>query len=1231
MIDPRLSQQLEKVAIRIRRLRFWRGLAAVWLLSAGTGVLLAGMEKNAGWQLPQASTAIFTVALALAAYLGWKAHRSCRDYQAVAERLEAGYPELQSCLRTALEQRPLHEGWRFSFLQDRVIRQALNHAYRHNWPSLVPGRRIAAAIMASGAAFALMLFVLAGLDSTAATARRPATLQPESAATADDLTFTVEPGDTEVERGSSLLVLARFQGPQPTGATLVYGAPHAETTAGPIRLNMAKSLDDPVFGERIAAVDGPLDYHVEMAEKSSRHYHVAVFEYPKLLRADARLVYPDYTGSDERLIEDVRTVSAVEGTELTLLCHLNKPVASASLAEADQPPLVLEASPSDERLRQVTLKCVKSRKLRLDLVDEQGRKNKARTVITIKVLPNQPPDLKLAFPARDIEVSPLEEADIKATAWDDFGLRRFGLTYELAGGEPVEVVLGENAAAKKRQELAHVIKLEDLKAQPDQLLAYHFWAEDFAADGQLRRTQSDMYFAEVRPFDEIFRQGQPPPGGAQGQQSGGANAQAAEKLLQLQKDIINATWKVIRREAAAASGKLPDDAKSIGDSQTAAQEQAEQAKQKLTDAKSQAHAAEAIDAMRKAVEQLTAAHAGNAAEPLRPALAAEQAAYQALLKLRAREHSVVRGQQQGGGGGGANRSQRQLQELELRNDENRYETQRAAQSQPPEERETRQVLNRLSELARRQNDLNQRLKELQSALEEAETEPEREEIRRQLKRLREEQEDVLRDTDELKSRMDEPENRERMADAREQLDETRENVRRAGEALADENVSRAAAAGTRAERDFQQLRNDFRRRAAGQFSDEMRQMRDDARQLDENERQISRTLADENERGGEKSLRDDGASEKLPDELARQRQRLNELLERMRETIDAAETPEPLLAERLYETARKSQEQSIERVLEAAELSTRRGLADDAREQEELAGQGIRNLREGIERAAESVLGDETEALRRAREELKRLTDEVSEELARNMEPGAEASEGSGVKEQGSGFRVQGSGKTESEPRANARQRDDKDAARPEDAQGEDRGGPQAERGENSPAADAQAGRGESNRGQNTRGQSQAGETGRQRGEKSARGRASAQRLTGGANDSSASGGSDERFDVGARGRAPIGGDDFRDWSDRLRDVEEMIDDPELSAQAARVRQRAKAIRGELKRHSHEPNWKLVKIDVARPLAELRDRVAAELLRRTAQDALAPLDRDPVPPKYQEKTRRYYERLGSGR
>jgi hypothetical protein len=112
---------------------------------------------------------------------------------------------------------------------------------------------------------------------------------------------------------------------------------------------------------------------------------------------------------------------------------------------------------------------------------------------------------------------------------------------------------------------------------------------------------------------------------------------------------------------------------------------------------------------------------------------------------------------------------------------------------------------------------------------------------------------------------------------------------------------------------------------------------------------------------------------------------------------------------------------------------------------------------------------------------------------------------------------------------------------------------------------------------------------------------------------------------------SPLTGDQFREWSDRLRDVEEMVGDPELRAEAARIRERARDIRAESRRHSAKPKWDVVRTDVAEPLNELRNRVAEELLRRASKQAVVPLDRDPVPPKYTETTRRYYERLGTGR
>ena len=111
----------------------------------------------------------------------------------------------------------------------------------------------------------------------------------------------------------------------------------------------------------------------------------------------------------------------------------------------------------------------------------------------------------------------------------------------------------------------------------------------------------------------------------------------------------------------------------------------------------------------------------------------------------------------------------------------------------------------------------------------------------------------------------------------------------------------------------------------------------------------------------------------------------------------------------------------------------------------------------------------------------------------------------------------------------------------------------------------------------------------------------------------------------------PLTGDDFRRWSDRMRDVEEMVDDPELRAETARIRERARGFRREYKRHSKEPQWSDVRNLVVKPLRELRQRISQELMRRSAdRNALVPIDRDPVPDQFAEQVRRYYENLGRG-
>jgi hypothetical protein len=89
-----------------------------------------------------------------------------------------------------------------------------------------------------------------------------------------------------------------------------------------------------------------------------------------------------------------------------------------------------------------------------------------------------------------------------------------------------------------------------------------------------------------------------------------------------------------------------------------------------------------------------------------------------------------------------------------------------------------------------------------------------------------------------------------------------------------------------------------------------------------------------------------------------------------------------------------------------------------------------------------------------------------------------------------------------------------------------------------------------------------------------------------------------------------------------------MIDQTDLRNEIATARDRAGVMRREFKQDRKKPDWAVVQLQVIQPLTEVRDRLAEELIRRQSREALVPIDRDPVPNRYSDLVRRYYEELG---
>ncbi len=385
---------------------------------------------------------------------------------------------------------------------------------------------------------------------------------------------------------------------------------------------MTRSLEDPTFAGHVESVVNDLSYHIEFAGETSPTYRVRVFENPELMRTDAKLEYPAYTSMEHKTAEDIRHVTAVEGTKLTLLFRLNKEVASAKLVdEKGQEVALAPPAAASAPVYTTAFTLADSHRYKLQLVDREGRKNKLSADLGVNVTRNRPPAIALSQPGHDVRVSPVEELRIKAQVNDDFGVVRHGINLTMAGTEPRDVVLSDAARPRpKRVQLEHLIDFEALKAVPDQLVTYFVWAEDFGPDGKTRRTEGDMYFAEVRHFEEIFRQGEQPSASAENEQDeqGGGNARQAEQLAELQKDVINGTWKVIRREnGARPTDKFVPDTKVLRESQESVITRAETMKERLQDAASKASLERALKAMKDAVGLL-----GEAADQTKVALAA---------------------------------------------------------------------------------------------------------------------------------------------------------------------------------------------------------------------------------------------------------------------------------------------------------------------------------------------------------------------------------------------------------------------------------------------------------------------------------------------------------------------------------------------------------------------------------------------------------------------------------
>jgi hypothetical protein len=751
---PLDDRSLRAGLARVRRrwfLNVWARVAARWaavtlLVGAAAASLIAAVHP-AGLALVATVVSVAVLSVVALGAIAWPWRARPTDLQ-VARYAEEAIPELEERLLTAADVvgRPVASRGPLDAL---VIAEGARVSSTLDLDRILPARQIAARSAVAGVALLALggtLYLAAPYVARAWYTAR-ATWFPAS------LALVVEPGDTAVVEGGRVALRVRIEGVKADA----WDAPvTVHSAAGHLRGVPPLARDGDAYATSLPAGQSSFFYRVATGRLVSPEYRVEVRRRPRVERIALSYAYPSFSGLPPRTEDDGGDVFAPKGTRVSVRVRARDAVAGGSLDFASAGPVALV--PVDDRTVEARFVVGQDDAYRVTLRDSHGLTGEGETEFFVRPMEDRPPDVRILRPGGDSRVTRLEEVVIEARADDDHGVTRFELVYAPRGGAERVVPLGGGGPSVTG---THTVYIEDLDVRPGDFVTYYARARDVGRGKPSTETRSDIFFLEVRPFNEEFE-------AAQSQAGQAAGDGAMEELARLQKDIIVATWRLDRRSGA---GRSAQDIRAVAKAQSDLRARAQQAAQRSAPRASMPRVQlppaplppapaprtppdpPQESAMQRAVAAMGRAHASLEALKTGEALPHENEALNELLRAAAeiRRRQVARQQNSQGGRGGqsGNQDLSALFDRELQRQQRTNYEQRARASQSSEARSEDESLRRLRDLAARQDELGRQQQELARRRAQLTTE----EIKRRLERLTREQEELQREANELARRL----------------------------------------------------------------------------------------------------------------------------------------------------------------------------------------------------------------------------------------------------------------------------------------------------------------------------------------------------------------------------------------------------------------------------------------------------------------------------------------------
>ena len=765
--------------------------------------------------------------------------------------------------------------------------------------------------------------------------------------------FSVEPGDVRVRRDADQIVWVDGASPGQSGAIRWRSGP------GDWATNPLEPGAEEVYYFRLRDLRADTEYQVQIGRQRSRVYRIAVWSPPAVESIDLTYHYPDYLGLPPREVIDSGPIAAPPGTTVRLEVLADEELSQAVLQLASGASIPL--SVVEPRRWQGEFTLTRDDQYSIALRDVDGDESESVLPYPIVAEVDDPPEIRVESPRGDDEATAIEEVSFGFVVSDDYGLKGYGLQFELAGRPPVRVPLHTPSISSTEAVGEYLLALEEWELASGDLITWTVWAEDHKPGRPSYEVLGDPYFLEIRPFQRTFGQAVSNQGGAAGSGGSSGGSEAAD-----QKQIIIATWNLRR----GASDLGVEEFTERRDAIVAAQQQVLQAALGNSPPPGKEFLVTDLqEEVRAALEQLVEAVLPEPAPSLSQALVHQQRAYRALLQMESAHSQVVQGGRDAGSGQGSAR-RRELDGLETAR--RRDFSERASTLQEQLEA-TRQARSDIEELVRRQEFINRDIARLVSEGAEQDEEEEQEN-RRQLERLREEQRRNLDDLDALGGRVASGDlDAEQARRASQRLDQARRQMQRGAQDLASGQPQRARAAGGRALEALRQVDDDLGHLSRSAAAERFEQL---GRQMD-GLRNRQAELADSIRSLRDRRGRELESVQRQVEEIIEEKEALagdfSEFMDEAGELAEKSASSQDLMARKLGDWLRRTSGRfPYEDLLQGGQYA-RYGLWEQAAELEEELVARLDTAAAGLDSVAAYLVENGLDAREKALEQLRRV------------------------------------------------------------------------------------------------------------------------------------------------------------------------------------------------------------------------------------------------------------------